>query len=154
MHKQVKIMHIDTPNDGVSVMDYLLLPFYFFATKLFHFQSIAINLPCEIQYPYLFSFGKGLDFINFVEKLKKLFHICLYWENSSSDRIKKTYPNITTSWSLVPDNIDLIINMDILKRKRKELKKILDEKGAQIKFICFDNHQKYICKNSFTLPTH
>lgn len=144
MHKQIKIRHINHLNDKISAVDYLLIPVYFLAFKLFCFKNVVMSLPYEIQYPYLFCFNEGLSFIYFVEKLKKLFQIGLYWESSLSDKVNKIYPNLSPSWNLVPEDINLIINLDILNKKKKDLQKIIAERGKQIKFICFNNHQKYI----------
>lgn len=150
MDKQASLMHIKKLGNNISCADYVAIIPCFFIGKLLRFRCIVMNLPNEIQYPYLFCFYKGINFIKFAESLKKLLHIGLYWENSLL-HTKGLYSKLTTSWDFIPEDIDLMINLDILKRKKQELKKIYETRKNQIKLICLNNHSKYISKNLFLL---
>jgi len=149
---QEKISRVNRPSGLINLIDYIVLVFHLFLAKVFGYRTVVINLPFETQYPYLFyQFWKGQEFINFAEKLKKVFGLSLYWQNSYSAILEKyQLKNSSISWDSVPNQIDLMIDIPSLKKTSKKqpriktaFDKIVNLKGEQIKAV-INNQEKII----------
>jgi len=144
-----KTVSLNRPNNLLGPLDYIFLVFAFILARIIMTKMVIINLPLETQYPYLFNqFWKGDDFIKFAEKLKKIFNLKVFWQNSRPEMLNKFgISNLSITWNYLPKNIDLMINTDNLKKNfarsystRKELEKISHEFGKQIKIIFPSNN--------------
>ena len=138
MPNNMRILHIDRPHHNVCAIDYVLVPLMLCFSRLLFYQKTIINIPYEIQYPYLYVYGKGLRFISYVEQIRKLLHMPLYWENTTT-KVVSFHPPLTASWGLIPKDIDLVVNVDYLKRRKNELRRFYNLKKDQIKYIWENN---------------
>ncbi len=87
---------------ATTVFDYLKACLFVFLAKISGRERVVFSLPAEVEYPYIFRrFWRGLSFINFVEKLKKIANIRIVWKITLSSRYGKT------SMDLVPKNIEI-----------------------------------------------
>ncbi len=131
------IVYTHFPKNTVSIFDYIWLFVDFFRAAITSKPALAINLPCELQYPYLFShWENGTRFINFAERLKHFFHLKLYWTNCLPCSTKNnTNSYLSVSWDFIPKNINLLINSKIIKRGKNKIIKLLSLHGQQVRFV-------------------
>jgi len=135
------IIYTHSPVNRISVFDYLWLFVNFIKAAITSKRSIAVNLPCEIQYPYLyFHWENGTRFINFAERLKHFFHLKLYWTNCLPKEINSVAKGedpsrLTVSWDFIPKNINLLINSKIIKRGGEKAKQFLQLREGGVRFV-------------------
>lgn len=121
----------------ISIFDYFRLFIIFAISGLTLKSVVIINLPRDIQYPYLFfDRGRGANFINFAEKLKKLFRLKLYWTNSPVNTFKKDVTShLTISWDFIPKKINLIVNLKITRERKEKILKLLQPQLKRVNFV-------------------
>lgn len=129
---------------SLSEKDYYNLLRNVIETKLKSYLSLTAHLPFEIQHPKVYlNLNNGLRFINFGEKLKRLFKIKLYWENAPAQNNKIwTLRYGQTDWGKVPGKIELcldtghlILGARTISEARGRIEKVLTERGQQIKHL-------------------
>ncbi len=128
----------------ISETDYYNLLRNVIETKLKGYLSLNAHLPLEVQHPRAFSRpNRGLNFIRFGERLKKLFKIKLFWENAPAQKYQTWDLKFgQTDWNNVPDSIDLTLDTGhlILGAKnitdaRTRIETVLQDRGKQIKHL-------------------
>lgn len=86
-----------------TLFDYLKATLIIFIAKISGKEKVVFALPVEVEYPYIFrKFWRGLEFIDFVEKIKKILSIKVLWKKILFPKYGKT------SFDLVPKNIEVI----------------------------------------------
>lgn len=148
----MKIFRSNRSLARTSFLNYPLLVLDIFLAKLAFSKGLILNLPLEVQYPYLFyKFWEGEEFIKFAERLKKFFMIDLYWENSYSRLLEKFgLKSFSISWVSVPKDISLSLNLANLKKTlktsqkaKKELENLLQARKKQIRLV-FDTKVEWV----------
>ncbi len=133
----VKIHRLYLPKNPISFIDYLKLILFLFFAKLRGYQGVILDLPLEVQYPYLFyQLWKGEELISFAEKLRKLLTLELYWSNAWSPQLNKfKLSSFPISWDFIPTDINLAVDIRSLKKTSNHtgIKKIFDKIVAQKK---------------------
>lgn len=135
---------------------YFYLFISIFVSKMKNYRSLTVHLPWEIQHPqHVSNFKKGMSFINFGERLKKILKIKLYWENApalSEGIWDLKYEN--TDWQKIPKHIEICLDTGhlMLGCKSKEeflnyLELILKQRDTQIKHL-------HIHENNFRSDNH
>jgi len=121
----------------ISIFDYLRLFIIFSISSITLKSTVVIELPRDIQYPYLFyDRGRGTNFVNFAEKLRRFFQLNIYWTNSTPDTFMKNITaHLTISWDFIPKNINLLINLKIIRERRKKIIKLLKSQLRRVNFI-------------------
>jgi len=141
MKRAEDIFFVGYPKNKIGILDYLCLFVCCLWIKVTSKRQLVLNLPCEVQYPYIYSnWGNGYMFINFAEGLGKLIHLKLYWTNCLPKEINSVAKGedpsrLTVSWDFIPKNINLLINSKIIKRGGEKAKQFLQLREGSVKFV-------------------
>ena len=129
------------PKYRITIFHYPWLIWLFVIAALSLKTKVVLNLPVEVQYPYLYyHWDRGLNFISYAENLKKLFNLKLYWTNCLPKQITfasrgEDLSRLTVSWDFIPKNINLLINSKIIKRGGEKAKQFLQLREGSVKFV-------------------
>ena len=137
MKRAEDIFFVGYPKNKIGILDYFCLFVCCLWIKVTSKRQLVLNLPCEVQYPYIYSnWGNGYMFIKFAEGLGKLICLKLYWTNCLPCTTKdNTISYLSVSWDFIPKNINLLINSKIIKRGKNKIKKLLSLHGQQVRFV-------------------
>jgi len=136
MKRAEDIFFAGYPKNKIGILDYLYLFVSCLWMKVAGKRQLTLNLPCEIQYPYIFfNRDNGYTFIKFAEDLGKLTHLKLYWTNCPLDKRIENGACLTVSWDYIPKNINLLINSKLIKKGKNRVKKLLQFRQGMIRFI-------------------
>lgn len=116
------------PLGRLTPFSYLLAFLFLLSAKISN-KILVLNLPyeighpCELKPPYLYNhYQEGINFIEFVEKIKKILYIKVFWQTSDY-------------FSSIPNDISLLLNLDKFPKKTKRLTRFCQERKKQIKMI-------------------
>ncbi len=125
------------PKYRITIFHYPWLIWLFVIAALSLKTKVVLNLPVEVQYPYLYHhWDRGLNFISYAENLKKLFNLKLYWTNCLPCATKdSTTSYLSVSWDFIPKNINLLINSKIIRRGKEKAKQFLQLRGGGVRFV-------------------
>lgn len=137
--------HAFTRYNKLDWIHYAFLLYSVVDCKIHGYKSLTAHLPLELQHPKTFPWkiAQGKAFINFGEKLKKLFKIKLYWENAPL-LDSKTFSMVhgQTDWTYIPFAIDLCLDTGHLilgasnkMFARARIRQVLKDRGTQIKHV-------------------
>lgn len=122
------------PSHRLTPLGYFLALLFLLSAKITN-KILVLNLPYEIYHPcelkshsLYYHYQEGVSFITFIEKVKKWFHAKVFWQTDSS-------------FSSVPNHIDLVLNLDKFPRKTKKLAGFYQEHKEQIKMILSSRKQ-------------
>jgi len=137
-------LHAITHYGPVSFGHFLSLFISVCMGKLTGATSITAHLPLEIQHPTLYpNHQRAKTLLLFGEKLKKLFHIPLYWENAPLLHYKTwNLQHGQTDWKRIPKHIALCLDTGHLmlgspdiKHAQQRIQILLRTRGNQIRHI-------------------
>jgi len=148
--------HADCRYKGIGWLDYVILLQNIIEARLHSYLSLNVHLPFEVQHPSVYPhLYKGLRFIRFGERVKRIFNIRLYWENAPAQNYGTwNLKNGQTQWKHIPKTIDLCLDTGhvmletrSVEEARKNIVKILKKRGKQIKHL-------HIHENDLLHDTH
>jgi sugar phosphate isomerase/epimerase len=136
--------HDDSRYKEIGWPDYAILLKNIIEVRLYSYISLNVHLPFEVQHPSVYPcLKKGLMFIRFGERMKRIFNIRLYWENAPAQNYGTwNLKNGQTQWEHIPETIDLCLDTGhvmlearSVEEARRNIVKILKKRGKQIKHL-------------------
>ena len=136
--------HADSRYKAIGWLDYVILLHNMIEVRLHSYLSLNVHLPFEVQHPSSYpNLEKGLRFIRFFERMKRIFNIRLYWENAPAQNYGTwNLKNGQTQWGYIPKTIDLCLDTGhvmlearSVEDARRRIVKILKLRGRQIKHL-------------------
>ncbi len=144
MRTQDNHAHADCRHKKIGWLDYVILFYNVLIVRLHPYLSLNVHLPFEVAHPAIYpNLENGIRFIRFGERLKRMFHIKLYWENAPAQNYgvwDLKYGQM--DWTQVPDTIDLcldtghvMLGAKSVPEARTRLLKLLQDRGKQVKHL-------------------